>query len=88
MSTSDTEAPYTRSRSDDVKINLTRLGVTLGVLAALVALAGAWFILPYRMDAAEKKIAAHEAELGAMKEILIRIDENVKDMRRSDRRNP
>lgn len=73
---------------EDVKLNVTRVGVTVGVLAAIVALLGAWFILPYRMEAAEKKIAAHDTELASMREILIRIDENVKDMRRADRRNP
>lgn len=89
-----TEPPFSRPRTDDVKVNVnvTRLGVIIGALAAVVALAGAWFILPYRMDAAEKKISAveeksahHDVDIATIKEILVRIDENVKEMRRERR---
>lgn len=84
--------------NDDFKINVTRLSVALGVIAAIAALAGAWFILPYRVEAAEKahaafeskteiRFAANEAEARQQREILIRIDENVKQLRRAQRIN-
>jgi type VI protein secretion system component VasK len=82
--------------SDDVKINLTRLAVVLGVIAAVVGLFGAWITLPTRMEAAERKqetfevrverrLDATEAEARQQREILIRIDENVKELRRLQR---
>ena len=82
--------------SDDVKLNLTKLGVIIAALAGIAGLAGAWFILPYRMDAAEKKqenfevrvdrrFESTDAEARAQREILIRIDENVKQLKESRR---
>lgn len=86
-----TRAPF---QNGDVKINLTRLSVTLAFVAGIVALAGAWFILPYRVEAAERTAAefaakverrfeATEAEQRQQREILIRIDENVKQLKES-----
>lgn len=81
MST-ETTAPMPRGQSSgDIRINLNRVGVVLGVLMGLVALAGAWLVLPYRMDLAERKIEAVEHEQRQQREILIRIDENVKQMK-------
>lgn len=82
--------------TDEVKINLTRLAVVIGVLASIVGLFGAWITLPSRMEAAEKKqevfevrierrLEATEAEARQQREILIRIDENVKELRRLQR---
>ncbi len=65
--------------------NLTKLGTLIGIVVALFALAGAWLILPYRVDEVEKKVRTHDTELTTMKEVLIRIDENVKELRRTDR---
>lgn len=84
------------TQSSDVKINLTRLSVILAVVGALFALAGAWFVLPYRVEAAEKahailenkvelRFQSTEAEARQQREILIRIDENVKQLRRAQR---
>lgn len=86
------------SEAQDVRVNFTRLGVILGVVAAIMALAGAWVVLPYRVEAAEKaqasfeakverRFEATEAEARQQREILIRIDENVKELRRLQRAN-
>lgn len=83
---------------DDFKVNVTRLGIVLGVIATIAALAGAWFVLPYRMEAAERvqttfeakverRFELTEAEARQQREILIRIDENVKELRRNQRSN-
>lgn len=82
---SSTRPPYP-SGHGDVKINLSRLGIIVGVAAAIAALFGAWFVLPYRVGQAEEKIKAVETEQRQQREILIRIDENVKELRRSNRR--
>ena len=82
--------------NEDIKINLTRFAVVLGILASLFGLLGAWITLPMRMEAAEKKqesfelrmerrIEADETEARIQKDILIRIDENVKELRRLQR---
>lgn len=81
------------SQSDaaDVKLNVNRLGVVIAVLAGLAGLASAWFVLPYRMQAAEAKLENFESRVDrrfeateaygrANREILIRVDENVKLM--------
>lgn len=67
----------------EMNLNLSKLGIVIAVLAGIAGLAGAWFVLPYRMDAAEKAISEHTSQLAAQREILIRIDENVKDLRRT-----
>lgn len=80
------------SVNGDVKINLTRLGVIIGTIAGIFALAGAWFVLPFRVEAVEKqaieftarverRFEATEAEQRQQREILIRIDENVKQLK-------
>lgn len=97
MST-ETTPPYpSKSRDNgDVRINLNRLGVILGVITALVALAGAWLVLPYRVEQTEKaqslfetkverRFETTEAEQRQQREILIRIDENVKELKRTSR---
>ena len=71
--------------SDEVKLNLTKLGVVVGVLAGVVGLLGAWFILPYRMNAAEAKIVSLEARIEQQSALLIRIDENVKQLKEAGR---
>lgn len=80
------------SVNGDVKINLTRLSVILGTLALIAAFAGTWFILPFRVEAVERqavdftarverRFETTEAEQRQQREILIRIDENVKQLK-------
>lgn len=97
MSSSESTAPYPKARdSGDVRLNLTRAGVVIGVAAALLALAGAWLVLPYRVEQTEKfldvlelkverRFEANEAEARQQREILIRIDEGVKQLQRDAR---
>jgi hypothetical protein len=74
--------------SDEVKLNLTKLGVIAAVCASVVGLLGAFFILPYRMESAELKIAALEIRIEQQSALLIRIDENVKQLKENARRAP
>lgn len=77
MSSNDTTPPMA-SGSSDFKINVNRLAIPLAVISAIVALAGAWMLLPYRVDAIEKRTGVVEQKLDAQQQLLIRIDENVK----------
>jgi sensor domain CHASE-containing protein len=70
-------APDTSS----MKIDLTRLALPLAVISGLVALAGAWLLLPYRLEAVEKRTTVVEQKLDAQQQLLIRIDENVKQLK-------
>ena len=69
--------------STDVKISLAKAGVVAGVISAVVALFGAWFVLPYRMAAAEAEIVALKVKVESQSTLLIRIDENVKALKES-----
>jgi len=71
---------------DDVKLNLTKIGVMLAVVAASASLLGAWVVFPYRLDAAEAKLIALETRMEAQNSLLIRIDENVKQLKENPRR--
>lgn len=52
------------------------------VLAAL-AFGKAWFTLPYRIDQAENAIASQSISRSADHELLVRIDERLKDVQRN-----
>lgn len=86
--------------SDHTKTVLQRVAALLGILAGIAGLLGAWFVLPYRMDAAEKAIREVQSESrSAVRELqassridhdmLQRIDERTarmeKALDRSDR---
>lgn len=80
-----TETTPAVSVSKDKKITLP--------LALLASLLGAGAMAYARLAGTEDKVERHtqqiqalEAEARATREILIRIDENVKDLRRSQRR--
>lgn len=67
--------------SDEMKIDLQQIGVAVGILAAISALFGAYVLLPHRMEAAERAIQTLEAESRVNRELLVRIDENVKELK-------
>lgn len=78
----------------DVRINLSRWAVIIGFLAVSSALFGSFILLPHRVDQMEKEQERYESktdsqlqrqdlELRQQREILIRIDENVKELRRA-----
>jgi len=80
--TTPTRVPFTNG-SGDVNLNLSRLAVLLGVVIALIAVVGSWFVLPHRLTEVEKKIQAVEIDQRQQREILIRIDENVKQLKKN-----
>lgn len=73
--------------STSVKLDLNRIGLAIGIIAGLAGALGAWYLLPYRVDAIEKRTAVVETKLDAQQQLLIRIDENVKLLRRGERRS-
>ncbi len=67
--------------SDETKDSIGRAATILGIISTIAALAGAWFILPYRVGAAERRIDQLETEQRQARELLVRIDENVKALK-------
>lgn len=67
--------------SDEVKLNLAKVGGIIGILAGIAGLLGAWFVLPYRVTATETEIISLKTRMEMQHEILIRIDENVKQLK-------
>jgi hypothetical protein len=86
MTTHTAEPAAPMPDDTDVKLNLTKLGIGLAVVAASASLLGAWVVFPYRLDAAEAKLHALEARIEAQSGLLIRIDENVKQLKETTRR--
>lgn len=51
-----------------------------GVLGVAASVASTWLILPQRMEAVEKRQAALESKTATDRELLIRIEERIKQM--------
>jgi hypothetical protein len=66
--------------SDQLRLNLTRFGVVIGIASGLAGLFGAWFILPYQMSAAEKAIKELQDQSYTDHSLLQRIDERTERM--------
>lgn len=68
--------------SNDVKVSLKTIGIAIGVLAAaapVIVYLAALIGLPERVSVVEKQQAA-------MREVLIRIDENVKALKEAQQK--
>ncbi len=75
-----TEAPFKVSRSREVTLTL---GLVLTLIAAGAVAYARLTGTEQRVERHEMQIQAIEAEARSTREILIRIDENVKDIRRA-----
>jgi hypothetical protein len=80
-------------KSGDITLNVTRAGVVVALMVGAAGILSPWFVFPYRIEAAEKRqevaerrADAMERELSSMRDVLIRIDENVKVLKESQRR--
>jgi len=71
----------TATAEPSFNINASRISLLLAIALGIVSLAGAWFILPYRVTEVERKLQILEASDAHQQEILIRIDENVKALK-------
>lgn len=58
-----------------MNLSLGRIGLVVGVLLSIASLLGAFVILPYRMDAAEKAVEQVQKERAADHDLIMRIDE-------------
>lgn len=61
-----------------IKSNLTVIGLVVSVTAGVFGFVGTFTILPYRINAAEIEIKQLKEERRADREILIRIEEQLK----------
>lgn len=66
--------------SDHTKTLLARVMAVVGILSGIAGLLGAWFVLPYRMDAAEKAIREVQSQSHTDHDLLQRIDERTARM--------
>lgn len=67
-----------------MKVNLTRVGVIIGILGGLATLLSgfsAWPGIPARVDTLERRQTAVEKQVEENQRVLIRVDENVKFLR-------
>ena len=71
--------------SEKVQLNLTRLGLAVGLVGGIIGIGGTFVVLPYRLEAAEKRITALEEQVASSRELLVRIDENVKALKEARR---
>ena len=69
--------------SDHTKTILARVMATVGILSGIAGLLGAWFVLPYRMDAAEKAIRDMQKQSSTDHDLLQRIDERTARMEKA-----
>lgn len=67
--------------SEVLKINLTRMGVLLGVVLGAVSLARAFYVSPDRVGVIERRVTLLEEQVASSRELLVRIDENVKALK-------
>jgi hypothetical protein len=74
--------------SDEVKINLTRIGLLLAAAVATATLFSGWVGLPEKVSNLEHRAAALEERLTKQEGVLIRIDENVKSLKEHEQRMP
>jgi hypothetical protein len=71
--------------SDEIKQGIERVGIVVGIVAALTALFGAFAVLPHRVAATERRVDTMEVEMKSARELLVRIDENVKALKEARR---
>jgi hypothetical protein len=74
--------------SEEVQINLTRIGVVLAVLAGVATPFGTFVLLSHRMDAAEKAIIAVQTKADIDHDMLQRIDERTARIEKALDRQP
>ena len=74
-----------QTMSEKVQLNLTRLGLAVGIVGGIIGIGGTFIVLPYRLEAAEKRITSLEEQVSSSRELLVRIDENVKALKEARR---
>lgn len=69
--------------SDEMQRTISRLSLAIGVIAGIAGLLGAWFVLPYRMDAAETELRDIRSQVGKDHDLIQRIDERTARMEKA-----
>lgn len=67
--------------SDSSKAALARAGAVIGILTGGVLLYSALGVNPNRVDVVERRLDALESKMETSRELLVRIDENVKQVK-------
>lgn len=66
-----------------MKVSLMKVGVVVTVLIGIAGLLGAWFVLPYRVAAAEAEIKEVRYQSAKDHDMLQRIDERTGRMEKA-----
>jgi predicted cobalt transporter CbtA len=74
--------------SEKLKSNVAIVSAFVGILAGVFGFIQAYAVLPYRVEQIEKDTRAMKDERKTDREILIRIEEQVRALREEIRRNP
>ena len=62
------------------RVNVQTVGTWIAVIASFLGLTTSWVVLPYRMAAAERSIAALQARSDFDHETIVRIDEKTRSI--------
>jgi hypothetical protein len=72
---------HNRDNEQDVWVSLKKVALVIGIASAIAVGAGSFFVFPYRLDAAEKRIETLEQKLAADHETLVRIEVKLDQLR-------
>ncbi len=78
-----TDTQKQESGMDKLRTILLIISLTLGIIMGMLSLSQMFVILPYRLAEAEKKIEVLQIGRNADHEILIRIEEQVAEIKRT-----
>lgn len=67
--------------SDSAKAFFARAGTLIGILTGVVVLYSTLGVNPNRVEVVERRLDTLEAKMEASRELLVRIDENVKQVK-------
>lgn len=67
----------------DVKVSLVKTSVVVTVILAILGLAGAWLLIPYRLSIAEAEIKEVRLQSAKDHDMLQRIDERTGRMEKA-----
>lgn len=67
--------------TDHIRLNLSKAAAVIGVVGGAAGIVATAVLMPYRMNAAEERIKNLETQVSESRELLVRIDENVKALK-------
>lgn len=72
--------------SDSLRRQIETGAAVIGLISGVAGLLGAWFIIPYRVTAVETRMEVLSTNAARDHDILVRIEERVKQMQEESRK--